>query len=134
MMLLCGGALFASGCSTLHKSDSAVLQGNWSGREIGFTPATPRTIVISGTQFDYHGAYGDDWGKGSFTLREDTQPKQILVTLSQSGMPQYNGKLCYMIYKIEDGTLTIAANEPGKPEAPSKFDSSAARLMVFKRE
>ncbi len=126
--------LGASGCSTLHKSDAAALQGTWKGREIGANPETPRQLVISGKQLDYRGANPDDWGKGTFTLREDTQPKQLLFLLTDCGPSQYIGKTCCMIYKIEDGTLTAAASEPGDPAAPSSFDAPGARRMVFKKE
>ena len=134
MVILCGAAIFASGCSTLHKSDSATLEGRWSGREIGATPETPRQLVFSGKRFDYRGADPNDWGKGTFTLREDAQPKQLIVTLTECGPTQYIGKTCFMIYKIEDGTLTAAANEPGSPAAPLSFQAPGARHMVFKRE
>jgi uncharacterized protein (TIGR03067 family) len=134
MIVLCAAAIFASGCSTLHKSDSANLQGTWSGREIGATPETPRQLVFSGKQFDYRGASPDDWGKGTFTLREDTQPKQFLVTLTECGPAQYIRKTCCMIYKIEDGVLIVAANEPGNPSAPLGFEARGSRHMVFKKE
>jgi uncharacterized protein (TIGR03067 family) len=134
MTVLCGAAILASACSTLRKSDSATLQGTWSGREIGATPETPRQLVFSGKQFDYRGASPDDWGKGTFTLREDTRPKQLLVTLTACGPAQYAGKTCCMIYKIEDGMLTAAASEPGNPAAPPSFEAPGARHMVFKKE
>ena len=126
--------LGASGCSTPHNSGPAALQGTWRGREIGVTPETPRQLVISGRHMEYRGANPDDWGNGTFTLREDTQPKQLLVTLTECGPVQYTGKTCCMIYKIEDGTLTAAANEPGNPAAPLSFDAPDARRMVFKKE
>ena len=134
MIILCGAVIFAAGCSTLPKSDSASLQGTWNGREIGATPETPRRLVFAGNQFDYRGANADDWGKGTFTLQADTRPKQLLLTLTECGPTQYIGKTCCMIYKLEDGTLTAAANEPGNPVAPPNFDSPGARHMVFKKE
>jgi len=134
LIVLCGVAILASGCSTLHKSDAGTLQGKWSGREIGATPETPRTLVFSAGHFDYRGAHPDDWGKGTFTLLEDTQPNQLIVTLTECGRVQYTGKTSYMIYKIKDDTLTAAANEPGNPAAPSCFDAPGARHMVFKRQ
>jgi uncharacterized protein (TIGR03067 family) len=136
-LIFAASTLFLVGCcsthSTLHKADSATLQGTWSGREIGATPGTPRQIVFSGKQFDYRGANPDDWGKGTFTLLEDTQPKQLLVTLTECGPAQYTGKTCCMIYKIEDGILTATANEPGNPVAPLSFEAPGARHMVFKK-
>jgi uncharacterized protein (TIGR03067 family) len=134
LSLIAAVLLGVSGCSTPHKSGAGALQGRWSGREIGGTPETPRQLVISGKQFDYRGADPDDWGKGTFTLREDTQPKQLLVTLTECGPGQYAGKTSCMIYKIEGGTLTAAANEPGNPAAPLSFDAPGARRMVFKKE
>ena len=134
LIVLCGAAIISSGCSTLHKSDSGALQGTWNGREIGATPGSPRQLVISGKHVDYRGADADDWGIGTFTLREDTQPKQLLVTLSECGLVQYVGKTSCMIYKIEDGTLTATASEPGDPAAPTSFDTPGARHMAFKRE
>jgi len=126
--------LGASGCSTLHDSGAATLRGKWVGREMGNAPETPRELVFSGNQVEYRGASPDDWGKGSFTLLEGTQPKQLLVALTECGMSQYTGKTCYMIYEIKDSTLTVAANEPGSPTAPLGFDAPHARHMVFKKE
>ena len=126
--------LGAAGCSTLHRSDFATLQGKWEGRELGVAPETPRQLAFSGNQFDYRGADPDDWGKGTFTLREDTQPKQLLLTLTECGPGQYRGKTSCMIYKLESGTLTAAANEPGSSDAPSNFTAPGARHMVFKKE
>lgn len=125
--------LGSSGCSTLHNSSSDPLQGTWKGREIGNAPEAPRELVISGRHVEYRGATPNDWGKGTFTLREDTQPRQLLVALTECGFAQYMGKTACMIYKIEDRTLTIAASEPGN-SAPSSFDAAGARLMVFKKE
>ncbi len=134
LSLLCLTVLLGtSGCSSLHRSGAAALQGTWSGREIGFSPETPRTLVISGNHFEYRGANPNDWGKGTLTLRENTEPRQLLVVLTECGFPQYLGKTACLIYNIEAGTLTAAASEPGTP-APSNFDSPDARRMVFKKE
>ncbi len=124
----------AVGCSTLHNSDATALQGTWNGREIGASPETPRQLMISGQHIEYHGANPDDWGKGTYTLREDTQPKQLLIVLTECGSPKYIGKTACVIYKIEGNTLTAAANEPGDPAAPSSFDASGARQMVFQKQ
>jgi uncharacterized protein (TIGR03067 family) len=126
--------LVTLGCSGLHKSSAGALQGRWSGREIGVVPEAPRQLAISGSHVDYRGAITNDWGKGTFTLRDDTQPKQLIITLTDCGFPQYIGKTCYMIYELRDGTLTAAANEAANPEAPSSFDAPHARRMVFKKE
>lgn len=126
--------LVASGCSTLPDSSAAALRGKWVGREMGNAPETPRELVFSANKVEYRGASPNDWGKGSFTFLEGTQPKQLLVTLTECGMPQYMGKTCYMIYEINNSTLTVAANEPGSPAAPLGFEAPHARHMVFKKE
>jgi uncharacterized protein (TIGR03067 family) len=126
--------LLSLGCSGLHKSSVGPLQGRWTGREPGVTPEAPRQLLISANHIEYRGAITNDWGSGTFTVRDDTQPKQILITLTECGIRQYIGKTCCMIYEIQDGTLTAAASEPGKPEAPSTFDAPHARRMVFTKE
>lgn len=125
--------LVVSACSTLRHSSSAALQGTWTGREIGVTPDTPRVLVISGSHIEYRGSHEQDWGKGTFSIQEDTQPKQLIVSLMECGFPQYVGKTTVMIFKIENGTLTAAANEPGTI-APADFDTEGTRRMVFTRE
>ena len=126
--------LLSSGCAGLHKSSAGALQGRWSGREPGLNPEAPRLLVISDNHIEYRGAISDDWGRGTFTLRDETQPKQMLITLTECGIPQYIGKTCYMIYEIENGTLTATVNEPGKPEPPSAFDAPHARRIVFQKQ
>ncbi len=130
--LLAAVLVVLSGCATAHKSASA-LQGTWTGREIGVNAETPRLLILSGKQFEYRGAAPQDWGKATFVVREDTEPKQLVVTITECGYPQYVGKTAVLIYKLEDGTLTAAATEPGTPPA-SSFDSSEARRMVFKKQ
>jgi len=58
-------------------------------------PETPRQLVISGRHMEYRGANPDDWGNGTFTLREDTQPKQLLVALTECGLPNILAKLLH---------------------------------------
>jgi uncharacterized protein (TIGR03067 family) len=126
--------LGASGCSTLHKSDSATLQGAWEGQEIGVGQDSPHSLVFSGKNFDFRGEDPRDWGKGTFILREDTQPKQLLLAITECGVPKYNGMTTRAIYRIEDRTLTLAGNEPGDPAGPSSFDASGTRRFVLKKE
>jgi uncharacterized protein (TIGR03067 family) len=142
-IVLAGAVLFATiGCSTVNKSASGKsasgksaagpLEGKWSGREPGADPETPRTMVISGTTFDYHGADPKDWAKGTITYLANTQPRQFDVHLAECGYPEYTGKTAHVIYKFEGDTLTVASAEPGEP-APASFDTPNHRLMLFKK-
>jgi uncharacterized protein (TIGR03067 family) len=122
-----------SGCSTTHRSGTSALEGTWNGREPGIMPETPRQLVISGNRIEYRGAVTNDWGKGTFVMRENAYPKQLVIALAECGIPQYVGKTCYMIYRLDGGTLSAAASEPGNPLAPSSFDAPHARRMVFNK-
>jgi hypothetical protein len=63
----------------------------------------------------------------------DTAPKQLVAVVTECPFPAYVGKTSYVIYQVEDGTLTITGNEPGYPAAPAGFDAPHARKMVFKQ-
>ena len=125
--------LGASGCSTLHKSDSAALQGTWKGQEVGVT-AGESSIVISGNHLEFHGANPNEWYKGTFTLKEDVSPKQLIYLVTDCPSPQYNGKTGYALYRIESSSFTIAGNEPGSPEPPASFDAPGVRRLVLNKK
>jgi len=118
----------------MHKSDSSALQGTWKGQEAIGGAEGSCSLVISGYALEYHGADVNDWCKGTFMLREDTNPKQLVGVISECPDPQYVGKAVCSIYKIEAGTLTIAGNHPGNPEVPASFDAPGARKLVLKNE
>jgi uncharacterized protein (TIGR03067 family) len=131
MMVVCSVGILAFGCSKSTQSDSASMQGNWSGQELkGNAPGSP-TLVIAGNTFDFHGANPNEWYKATFTLMGDTTPKRMDVLITECVLPKYVGKTAHGIYKIEDGKLTLAANEPGNPAGPVGFDDPKARVFVF---
>jgi uncharacterized protein (TIGR03067 family) len=122
----------ASGCSKSHPPDLPTLQGNWTGRDSQANTAGSPTLVVSGTNLEFHGADTNEWYKATFTLREDTNPKQLLALITDCPFPQYVGKTSKAIYRMEDGALRMAANEPGNPAAPAGFDTPGLRQVVFK--
>jgi uncharacterized protein (TIGR03067 family) len=130
--------LFAAiGCSkkdkpgSAVKSDLATLQKSWHGEESGTTTKGTNSLVFSGNTLEFHGANSQEWYKGTFILHEDTTPKQMIVTITDCPAPQYIGKTANAIYRIENGTLTIAANEPGNQAMPAAFDAQGTRLITF---
>jgi uncharacterized protein (TIGR03067 family) len=142
-------ALFASGCSTPPESNSpavasenstppktysTVVDGSWHGREVTPGREGPASLTISGQTLEFHGADANDWLKGTFTLRDDTHPKQFVGVVTECAQPEYVGKKCCAIYKLEDGTLTATGNEPGDSNIPSAFDAAGSRQFVFKHE
>lgn len=124
----------ASGCSKSHPSDSASLQGTWKGQEIGASAKGSPSLVLSGGNLEFHGADTNEWYKATYTLREDTNPKQLVAVITECPAPQYVGKTANAIYRVENGTLTITGNEPGNPAMPATFDARGARQIVFKAD
>jgi uncharacterized protein (TIGR03067 family) len=141
-------ALFASGCSTPSQTNpttappesstpratvSTAFEGSWKGRDA--TPGHEGTVSLtfSGQSLEFHGTGTDDWLKGTFTVREDTNPKQFVGTVTDCAAPENIGKKAYAIYKIEGDTLTIAGYPLGDSDFPPAFDASGCRLLVLKR-
>ncbi len=132
-IVLLGALCLGAGCSTLHKSDSDLLQGTWNGHEICRSPEAPCRVIISGNTLEFRGASANDWCKGTFTLRADTNPKQLVGVMSECGNPRYVGQTVHAIYKLEGNTLTLAGNAPGNPDAPASFEAGGSRTLVLKK-
>ena len=126
--------LGAAGCSTLHKSDSATLQGTWQGKEIGGKTEGACYLVVSGNNVEFRGADTNEWIKGTFSLREDTNPRQMICLATACSYPPCIGKTVYAIYRIEAGTFKVTGNEPGNPDVPSGFDAPGARQFEFRKK
>jgi uncharacterized protein (TIGR03067 family) len=126
--------ILASGCSKAHKPDSVALQGTWSGQEAGARTPGSSSLLLDGTKCEFHGADPQEWYKATYSIREDTTPKQLEAVITECPFPQYVGKTVHGIYKIEDGKFTFTANEPGNPAAPASFDAQAARKFVLTRK
>jgi uncharacterized protein (TIGR03067 family) len=134
-------ALFASGCSTSSPSNPATpktnahataFEGSWKGLELTPGQEGPASLTVSGQTLEFHGAEANDWIKGTFTLREDTQPKQFVGVITECAAPEYVGQKSYAIYKINDGVLTITGNSPGASDFPTAFDAPGTRQFAFK--
>jgi len=113
-------------------SDSTALQGAWTGKELSADSDAPCRLVVSGQNFEFHGPDPNEWYKGTFTLREDSNPKVLVAAISECPVEKYNGKTDFAIYRLENGTLTLTAYEPGNPEVPAGFDAPETRRFVFK--
>jgi uncharacterized protein (TIGR03067 family) len=131
MSVLCGAGILAAGCSKPSQSDTLTLQGTWAGQEVGSKIPGSSSLVLTGNNMEFFGADTNEWYKATFTLHNDTTPKQMVVQITDCPAPQYVGKTANAIYKIEDGKLTLTGNEPGNPAMPASFDSPGARELVF---
>jgi uncharacterized protein (TIGR03067 family) len=126
--------LGAWGCSTLRKSDTATFQGTWKGKEIGGKTEGVCYFVFSGTNAEFRGADTNEWCKGTFSLREDAHPKQMVCQVTGCSYAPAVGQSIYAIYQIEAGALKITGNEPGNPDVPTSFDASGARRFEMRKE
>lgn len=128
VMLLAG-----PGCSTVQKSDSAVLQGSWRATEIGGKGEVCR-IVISGEIAEFHGADPNQWFKAAFRILPDTDPRQVIFVTTESSYPPDAGSTRYAIYRVEDGLIRLTATEPGNPNMPSAFDAPDTRQFELRKK
>jgi uncharacterized protein (TIGR03067 family) len=135
--LLCLGLMaalvVATGCSKSKPqvADSAVLQGTWNGHEAGNEQGST-SLILTGTKLEYHGSDTNEWYKGTFTLHEDTNPKQFVVAITECADPQYAGKTANAIYQLDNGALTISSYEPGTASFPPGFDAPNTRKIILK--
>jgi len=113
------------------KSDFDTIQGTWKGVEVGGS-GEAAVLTISGHDLECRGTNPNDWYKGTFTLREDSTPRQCVLAITGCGVPDYVGKTCQVIYQIADGALTMSGNEPGNPNAPAAFEAEGSRTIKFK--
>ena len=116
-----------------HKSDPTSLQGTWGGQETVASRKGACSLVIKGSNLEFHGADTNEWYEATFSVY-DTTPKQMVVVIADCPSPGYVGMTAYGIYQLQEGTLTVAANEPGNPVVPADFDAPGARRIVFKQK
>jgi uncharacterized protein (TIGR03067 family) len=156
--LMCLLLLGASGCSTMQQpastspthsttlyadssatqpepkaqlSDSAALQGTWTGKELSADSDDACRLVVTGQNFEFHGSDPNEWYKGTFTLRENSNPKVLVAAITECPAEKYIGKTDYAIYRLENGALRLTAYEPGNPDVPPGFDAPETRRFVF---
>lgn len=140
-------AVLAAGCSTPSKPASTPpppassapapavtsLEGAWTGTETTPDHEGPASMTISGHKLEFHAAGDNDWIKGTFTLHEDTDPKQLVGVVTDCPDADYIGGKTFAIYKFQDGSLVVTGNAPGVNEVPSSFTAPNTRQFIFKR-
>ena len=84
-LVLAAALAGTTGCSKTPKPDAKVVQGTWKGQEPNATASS--SLVMTGTNLEFHGANPQEWYKGSYTLRDDTNPKQMIVVITECADP-----------------------------------------------
>ncbi len=122
-------ALLAAGQSTPTRTARELdrLQGYWEGEGEG----GKCSITITGNSLHYRA--GTNWYETTFTLPASTDPQQLHATIKECWPPSKDaiGKVVFAIFKIEDGTLTLAAYDTSD-EPPKTFASATSRYVVKK--
>ena len=107
------------------------LQGYWQGEG----PADNISISITGNSLNYY-ARPDHWFKTTFTLPAGTDPQQLRATIKESGEkpPKSVGEVVNSIFKIDDGTLTLASPSTPHAKPPKGFvDDAIGGLDVVRK-
>jgi uncharacterized protein (TIGR03067 family) len=116
-----------SGCTHQPPTASQLerLQGTWVGVVAGEKSDTKYTVKITGNSFHFH-RDPEFWFRTTFTLPVGTDPQQLLATIKECAPGQENsiGKTVAAIFKIEEGTLILAARGDGGDETPTGFDAT----------
>lgn len=98
------------------------LQGSWEGVLVGQETAGKISITITGNSLHFKGLNPDDWYETTFTLPAGTYPQQLHATIQDCTDPCDDiGKKVFAIFKIEDGTLTLAGIQATAAEPPKTF-------------
>jgi hypothetical protein len=108
-------------------ADLKPLQGTWEGEGAG----GKCSIIITGNSLYYRNSAG--WFRTTFTLPVGTDPPQLHATIKACSPPSTNaiGTVVFAIFKIEDGTLTLAEDDMSD-QPPKTFASASSRYSVRK--
>ena len=103
------------------------LQGDWEGEGVG----GKCSITFAGNSLHYRA--GTNWWKTTFTLPAGTDPQQLHATIRDCSPPSTNaiGTVVFAIFKIEDGTLTLAEDDMSD-QPPKTFPSALSRYNLKK--
>lgn len=98
------------------------LQGTWEEVRVGEEKNGKVTITITGNTLHFH-RDTNFWFETTITLPAGTNPKQLHAAIKECPTAELVGKVVVAIFKIEDGTLTLATGN-GDGEAPKSFEAS----------
>ena len=104
-----------------------LLQGTWEGVVVGDKSHEKIIITITGNSFHFH-RDTNFWFETTITLPPGTDPHQLHATIKGCPPSQSDsiGKVVVAIFKIEDGTLTLATGgSDSSPEGtPKSFEAT----------
>jgi uncharacterized protein (TIGR03067 family) len=101
-----------------------LLQGTWEGVVVGDQSHEKITITVTGNSFHFH-RDTNFWFETTIAPPAGTDPKQLHATIKGCPPSQADsiGTVVGAIFKIEDGTLTLAAYDMSD-EPPKSFEAA----------
>ena len=126
-LLLC----LLAGCKTNEPTAAKLrrLQGYWAGELLG--GSFKCSMTIKGNSLHFY-SRPDFWYKATFTLPAGTDPQQLRATIKDTAPSATNdiGKVIVAIFKIDDGTLTLAVNQDPAGPPPKAFPSETNTVIA----
>ncbi len=104
------------------RASQAQLQGSWEGVQIG--QAGKYSVAIAGNSLRYEGPKPNEWYETTFTLPAGEYPQQLHATITGCPRKDDIGRKVVAIFKIEDGTLTLAGYDPDSQDSPDPFEDN----------
>lgn len=106
------------------------LQGRWEGVLVGQESAGRITITFTGNSIHFQGLKTTDWYDATFTLQEGTSPQRLRATITGCELATDIGKVIGAIFKIEDGTLSLAGFEDDDQGPPKVFGDGSSPFKL----
>ena len=106
------------------------LQGTWEGVLAGQESAGKVTIQITSNSLRFQGRDSNDWYEATFSLPTGTNPQELRATITGCLRTNYLGAMVGAIFKIENGTLTLAGIQDRDQEPPKSFGEAKPLLRV----
>jgi len=110
-----------------------LLQGTWEGAVVGDKSREKITITITGNSLHFH-RDTNFWFETTITLPAGKDPKQLHATIKGGPPSQASsiGQVVRAFFKIEDGTLTLAAIG-GAEETPKGFEAAVENRYELRK-
>jgi uncharacterized protein (TIGR03067 family) len=108
------------------------LQGTWQGVMVGHESTGKITITSSGNSFRFH-RDKDFWFETTISQPPGTDRKQLHATIKGCPPSQSDsiGEVVFAIFKIEDGTLTLATSGHGAEKIPKSFEATENEVLTL---
>ena len=127
-VLVCAQAAGTTNQPTAAELQS--LQGTWAGVLLGQESAGKITITITCHSLHFQGRETNNWYAATFTLPAGTNPQQLRATITGCHQTNDIGAVVRAIFKIEDGTLTLAGIQDRDQEPPESFAAGKPSFKI----